>query len=313
MLENTYSEEQKLFLFLDWLGCNKDSLDTLWLDSDFILGFKTKCLSEAATELRNRSYYEDLQKNLKEIEGFIYEYLYLDVFGGMKDRHIKDNYQFDNILAVYSVVHQWIGFNKFRDFFKRHYLGLDADIKTQDLEEVELYQENLTGDENGNEIKEKKAGEDNAQFQNYLEIILKEFETYLRKKKRKNSFDLTLFLYAIGDAIGTVGVKIRYKKGNEEIIENIDITADDLGLALFQFLDQSDGLNQDKIKNFIEHSSYTHSFEHSLKKIRLFWKQFEYDNSNPASQAEGYLQILREFTDKKIKYYYKLSDNQETY
>ncbi len=144
MLESTYSEEKKLFLFQDWLGCNGDSLNELWLDSDFMSGFRNKCFWEASTELKNRGRYKDLQESKKEIEGLIDEFLYVNVLWGIKNTHIKKDYKFKDIKPIYSIIHERIRYDgdgkskkpdyKFRKFFIKYFdnehLSLD-EVKKQ--------------------------------------------------------------------------------------------------------------------------------------------------------------------------------------
>jgi len=320
MLENDYSDDQKLFLFLDWLGCNNFSLDKLWLDSDFISGFRKKLFSEAAAILKNlRGNNIGLHKDKSEINGVIDCFL-ADNFYGMKNRHNEDKYKFDDIKAVYAVIHQRIGFGKFRPFFNQIYFGMEVENQErQTLEEVDLYLNDSARLDNEKTTLEKMSAEGSDLLRASLSEILKEFEIYLKNKKRKNGFDLAHFLQEVSEAIKNVGLKIKYKVVSEngedkEIIEMIEFETADANLAIFQFLDQSDGLNQDEIKCFIENCfTYQNSYEHSLKKIRLSWKQFDYDKSRLAKQAKDYQQILRKFTEAKISHFYKISDNQKNY
>ena len=303
MLEDTYSDEQKFDLFLDWLSCNQDSLTELCFDSDFLNGFRMKCFSEARKELINRSRYEGLQRNKKEIKGLIDNFLYFEVFYGMKERHIKENYEFENIKRIYALIHDWIGFGKFRSFFRKYYLELNDDVNIQSLEKIELYNNKLE--------QELSLKETREEIKIFLEKIFEEFEKYLQRRKKKNSFDLVEFSYAVYEAIEKVGLNIKYEKEPE----NMAFETEDLSLALYLFLDQPVKANQDEIKKFIEgdQSSYNNNYEHSLKKIRSSWKKFEENTAEFEKFDKDYqetLQKLRRFV--AIKYFYKKSDEQES-
>lgn len=310
-----YSDKQKLDLFVDWLGCNGDALDELCLDTDFRNGFRKK-LFRKFFSIRKTSY------GNHEATGVIDRFLGY-VLLGMKERHKKEKYNFVNINAVYKVIHNWIGFDNFQKFYSQE----DEDSFSRqflfdnrlDSEEIELYEDGSSNLEIDNIGLDNLINNQSKKIQFTLGEILRKFEFFLRKKSRKNSNDYLHFLNVIIDGVNQKKLKNvlenssgdKKKKKYEMLDANIDNITN---LLVIWFLAPPEILHQDEIKTFIkDETNYDSDYGESLKRIRKYWKEFIYDKQKIEEQVDLYQQLLRNSSDKKIQYHYKISDDRKNY